>query len=268
MTGLVDLVPVAELLEQLTGNKHRASKLAAAIVDRGAAALPRGAADIHTATREQLQAAGVLTAGGVATAARAAELLIVCELLAHTATPAPPDVPEPRLVLAAPAGMAKVADVERLDALVLDVIRQATTSLYIGGAFWNDEGFDLLNQTLLPALATRQLPTFIYCNVPKPDQRRSLDERLAELVATGPVRVLWYTGPAPTMLHAKFVVGDQLRGYLGTANLTSWGMSGRHIEAGVELTVGQCERLVRFLNDLTDSGMFSTDVSSQPPRRR
>jgi hypothetical protein len=58
------------------------------------------------------------------------------------------------------------------------------------------------------------------------------------------------------MLHAKFVIGNRTRGYLGTANLTSWGLQGGHVEAGVELTPGQCERFVVFLEQLRASGMF------------
>jgi hypothetical protein len=57
------------------------------------------------------------------------------------------------------------------------------------------------------------------------------------------------------MLHAKFVIRDRRHGYLGTANLTSWGMQG-HIEAGVELTVGQSERFVQFLAQLDAANLF------------
>lgn len=63
------------------------------------------------------------------------------------------------------------------------------------------------------------------------------------------------------MLHAKFVVRDRKHGYLGTANLTSWGMRG-HIEAGVELTPGQSERFVQFLEQIDAAGMFADDAAS------
>ncbi|RWA21864.1 hypothetical protein MELE44368_14310 [Mycolicibacterium elephantis DSM 44368] len=59
------------------------------------------------------------------------------------------------------------------------------------------------------------------------------------------------------MLHAKFVIADRRLGYLGTANLTSWGFQG-HIEAGVQLTAGQAERFVIFLEHLEAAGVFVT----------
>ena len=67
--------------------------------------------------------------------------------------------------------------------------------------------------------------------------------------------VKFFAGREPTMLHAKFVVRDNVQGYLGTANLTSWGML-RHIEAGVELSPGQCRRLLAFLKELEGANLF------------
>ncbi|WP_371865662.1 phospholipase D-like domain-containing protein [Nocardia ninae] len=68
----------------------------------------------------------------------------------------------------------------------------------------------------------------------------------------------WFRGRRPTMLHAKFVIADRQFGYLGTANLTSWGLQG-HIEAGIELSSAQAERFVIFLEELEAAGLF-TDV--------
>jgi phosphatidylserine/phosphatidylglycerophosphate/cardiolipin synthase-like enzyme len=65
------------------------------------------------------------------------------------------------------------------------------------------------------------------------------------------------------MLHAKFVIADRRIGYLGTANLTSWGFQ-RHIEAGVELTPGQAERFVMFLEQLEAAGLFTETPPTRP----
>lgn len=257
MTGLVGLVPLAQLLAEISGSRSGAAHLALDILEAGAAALPRGHDDLHHAALTQLAATGVVTDTGVAVPARAAELLVVCHILAASTAPAPAPPPEPRLVLAAPEGTAPIADIERLDALVLDVIRRATTSLHIGGAFWNDDGFELLDEVLRPALAVRSVPTVLYANLPLDAVHRgALKARLGELTALGPVTLRWFTGARPTMLHAKFAIADRRLGYLGTANLTSWGFRG-HIEAGVELTPGQSERFVTFLEHLEEAGLFS-----------
>lgn len=255
MNGLVGLVPLAELLAAMTGSRPGATNLALRILQFGAAGLPAPHDDTHVATRYELVAAGVVTEAGVAVHGRAAELIAVCELLAAStvASPAPP--PDPRLVLSAPPGTVPVLDNERLDGLVLDVIRQATTRLDIGGAFWNEGGFEILDEVLLPAVRIRHIPTTIYVNSPDAEHRAALGDRLEGLRTTGPLTIRWFQGPRPTMLHAKFVIRDRRHGYLGSANLTSWGMQG-HIEAGVELTVGQSERFVQFLKQLDAANLF------------
>src|SRR5439155_24118827 len=103
---------------------------------------------------------------------------------------APP--PEPRLVLSAPAGTVPITDAERLDGLVLDVIRRATDTLHLGGAFWNDDGFQRLEEVLLPALAVRGVAAVIYANTPpEPRYREALEDRLGQLVSTGHVELRW-----------------------------------------------------------------------------
>jgi PLD-like domain len=253
VTGLVGLVPVAELLAEITGSRQGATAAALNMLATGRA--PTGHDDIHMAVQHQLVVTGIASAGGEVDSSRAAELVVVCEVLgASTVTPAVAP-PEPRLVLSAPAGTAAVADRERLDGLILDVIRQATTSLTIGGAFWNEAGFALLDDVLLPAVAARGIPTTVYVNTPGSEYLLGLERRLDELKAAGPVTIRWFVGPRPTMLHAKFVIRDQCQGYLGSANLTSWGMQS-HVEAGVELTAGQSHRFNLFLEELDAAGLF------------
>jgi hypothetical protein len=259
VTGLVGLVPLAELLAEAVGSRQGAVRLAVEILQQGVGALPRGSNNVVYAARGQLVAAGVVTESGVPVPHRAAELMVICEVLAASTLPSSAPPPEPRLVLSAPIGAAPIADVERLDGLVLDVIRQATSGLHIGGAFWNDEGFDRLEEVLLPALEIRRVPAVIYANNPVEERFRApLVASLNRLVATGQVALRWFSGPRPAMLHAKFVIADHRLGYLGTANLTSWGLQG-HIEAGVQLTAGQAERFVLFLQQLEAAGLF-TDV--------
>ncbi|HET9733520.1 MAG TPA: phospholipase D-like domain-containing protein [Acidimicrobiales bacterium] len=262
--GLVGLVPLAELLADVTGSRAGATRLATAVLAGGVAALPRSHDDAEAACRQFFVEAGIVTAAGVAVAGRAAELVAVCEILGAATVPAPAVPPDPRLVLSAPPGTVPIGYAEQLDGLILDVIRLATASLHIGGAFWNDNGFERLEELLRPAIGARRVRATVYANRPVEGHHRDvLDRRLADLHAAGPLEVRWFCGPPPTMLHAKFVVADRRRGYLGTANLTSWGMAG-HVEAGVELTAGQSGRFVAFLDQLEAAGVLSPNRPGPP----
>ena len=257
MTGLTALVPLAELLAELAGSRAGAARLAAGLL--GGASLARGCDDICVAAQAEMVSSGVAGPAGVIDRARAAELVAVCEILAAASRPRPAIPPEPRLVLSAPPGTVSVKDIERLDGLVLDVIRMATSSLHIGGAFWNDGGFRILSEVLGPAVVTRKVTTVMYVNTPELSYGAVLEKQVAELKRLGPVTVRWFRGPETTMLHAKFVIADRRRGYLGTANLTSKGLRG-HVEAGVELTAEQSERFVTFLEHLEAAGLFANET--------
>ncbi|MDP1795130.1 MAG: phospholipase D-like domain-containing protein [Acidimicrobiales bacterium] len=255
MSDQAAVVRTAEMLAAVAGDKQRAVGLAKEVLLSGAAALPHNGGDLVAATKAELVNAGVLVGTDVDVVA-AANLLVVCDIAARlTPDPVPPPQ-DPRLVFAAPAGI-EIADWERLGPFIIDVIRQATTTLHIGGAFWNDAGFDALNAVLVPALQTRKVITNLYVNKPDDKYRDSLNQWIARLAAAGPLTVRWFTGPKPTMLHAKFVIRDRGHGYLGTANLTSWGMDDGHVEAGVELTANQSERFVQFLEQLSASGVLA-----------
>lgn len=254
MSGLAELVPVSELLESLRGSKSGATALAVEVMHHGQKALPPVRDDLTSAVREKLVATGVLREDGHADVGKANDLIRVCDVLAAATTTGAAPADEPILYLSGRSEVVTIQDRERLDGLVLDVIRGATNSLVIGGAFWNREGFDILAEVLGPALSVRAVPTTIYANLPAQDHDSFL-QRVTELATEGPMTVKFFAGPEPTMLHAKFVIRDGTQGYLGTANFTSWGMH-RHIEAGVELSPGQCRRLLSFLKELEDAHLF------------
>lgn len=256
MTGLAVLVPTAELLEELAGGRAEATQLAIEILKSGEPAIGRSFDDVRIALRTELRRTGVTDQAGVPHPGRAAELVAVCEVLRASSPPVARSDEDPKLVLSAPPGTVTLADDERLEGLVLDSVRMAVSSLVIGGAFWNDAGFAILDSVLAPALQVRRVPTTLYVNQPGEEFASAFRERLTELSALGPLTVRWFVGPRPTMLHAKFVIRDRMHGYLGTANLTSWGMGG-HVEAGVELTEGQCRRFLAFLSQLELAGLFS-----------
>jgi hypothetical protein len=256
MNGIADLVPLAELLALVAGGRFAATEAAARIMEQGEGTFLLARDDLHIAARHELVRTGVIDATGRPNLDRASELVSVCQVLAKIATPVASPLHEPRMVLSAPPGTIHLSDFERLDGLVLDVIRRATSSLVIGGPYWNDAGFERLNDVLIPAVSLRNVDVSLFLNPLEGGYQETLENRVAELQRAGPIRVRWFVGPRPTMLHAKFVIRDGEHGYLGTANLTSWGMAG-HIEAGVELMPGQCRRFVGFLAQLEGTNLFA-----------
>ena len=256
LSGIITLVPLADLLAELGGSRSEALSIATELVRQGPSAIVKSANDLTMAIHSELQIQGILLPDENVDYVRASELLTLCGILAATTVATPKTGSEPRLVFSAPSDLVIISPEERLEGLVLDVIRRATFRLIIGGAFWNDAGFELLNDVLVPAVHVRQIPTIIYANLPSPPYDALLIDRLDILARERPVEVRWYCGPQPTMLHAKFVIRDGSHGYLGTANLTSWGMQ-RHIEAGVELGMNQCARFCAFLEQLEKANLFS-----------
>ena len=203
--GLAGLVPLAELLAILAGDRGKALETASLILTEGRAALPPSHDDLLLAVDSELHETGVLK-GDRVDAARAAELVAVCEILASVSPLASASPPDPRLVLSAPGSAIDLEDRERLESFVLDVIRQSRSSLVIGGAFWNDVGFEIIEEVLRPAIEVRGVMTTVYANLPEGPRASALCRRLEQFEALGRVTVKWFAGRAPTMLHAKFVL--------------------------------------------------------------
>ena len=81
-------------------------------------------------------------------------------------------------------------------------------------------------------------------------------DMLAEACSHGQVRALWWAGGMPSLMHAKFVVGDGSHGYFGTANLTSLGL-GEHLEMGIALAPTQALSLLMLLESLEQADLFT-----------
>lgn len=254
--GLVALVRVAEQLALSEGTFVAAAALAARLIAGGTKALPAARDDVSLAARNSLQESGCIDETGV-NLPRIAELISVCEILAAATPLPPPAIKTPSVVLSAPEGAARVEDRESLSNLVMSTIRSSTQTLHLAGAFWNPAGFGLLNTWLLPAMSDRKVSVTYYLNEPdNATLKRQMDEQLSLCERAGDTNIFWYTGEEPTLQHVKFAIADRERGYLGTANLTSWGLDRGHIEAGVELFPAQAARLIEFFEELTNTGWF------------
>lgn len=228
----------------MTGSKEEAVRLAVRILSEGAGALGVPRDDRERIVAERARRIGVINPDGTSNIATAAELVRICDLLSRV-SPAPAlPVNEPDLVFTAPPGV-PIEPVVRLDLLVADVIRMSTISLHIGGPFWNEGGLAILDPVVIPALE-RGVTLDLWLHTSGDDYISVPRDWIARLRDHGQVTEHWYQSVGVSLMHAKFVIADVHRGYLGTANLTSLGMSA-HVEIGTELTARQCQQLVSFL---------------------
>lgn len=256
-----ELVPLALMLQRLAGGPERALAWTDTIASKGRSALPllglRGDAELVIADRART--AGVFTADGTADRVRLAQLVIVLDTLA--AIPRDPEsAPEAEsLVFTVPRTAERfITPRQRLDLLVNDVIARADSSLHIGGPFWNEDGWDMLRPVVLPALKHRGVTATFYLHPHESGRLDVVHGMLAEARSHGGVRALWWAGGVPSLMHAKFIVGDRRHGYFGTANLTSLGLS-KHLEMGVALAPAQAVSLLSLLQSLEDAGLFTVE---------
>ena len=248
-----DLVALAEALAVVAGGKRQAVDLSVKVLVEGRSAFAGPRDDRERHVIERARRAGVLNADGTPNVGAAAELVRVCDLFSRIAPPPAPRPAEVDLVFTAPPGV-PVEPVVRLDLLVADVIRMATTTLHIGGPFWNQAGFALLDPVVQPALE-REVELDLWLHTSTEEHLDVPRDWIRRLQRLGTVREHWYQSDGVSLMHAKFVVADEKRGYLGTANLTSLGMTA-HVEIGTELTRRQSRQLLGFLELLDANDRF------------
>ena len=257
-----ELVPLALMLQRLAGGPERALAWTDTIASKGSHALPllglRGDAELVVADRAQT--VGVLAADGTVDRVRLAQLVIVLDILAAVPhDPAAEPDAEPLVFTVPRAAERLVTPRQRLDLLVNDVIARAESSLHIGGPFWNEGGWDMLRPVILPALKYRGVTATFYLHPHESGHLEVVHDMLAEAHSHGDIRALWWAGGVPSLMHAKFIVGDRSHGYFGTANLTSLGL-GEHLEMGVALAPAQAVSLLTLLESLEQAGLFTADL--------
>lgn len=205
------------------------------------------------------QEAGLLHSDGSGDRVRAAELVIVLDVLGAAPGAAAAPAADRELVFTVPRSVEHLVQPrQRLDLLVNDVIARADRTLHIGGPFWNADGWDLLKPVVLPALHVRGVQVTFYLHTKESGHREVIDRMLLEARGHGRVNTRWWSAGVPSLMHAKFVVADDVTGYFGTANLTSLGLS-EHLEMGVALAPSQAASLLDLLTQLEQVGLFGPD---------
>jgi len=268
-------IPLARLMAEMQGGWPQAAELALRFQAAGAAAVGNVSSDLRLLLLDRARSVGVINSAEEGNPIAIAELLLVIDILAAAGLPARPE-PEPvlpHLVFTLPAPMMGLVDAHlRLDLIVREAVTSACIELTVGGPFWDEAGVDLLLPMMSAAIGARGVAVTIYAHRHEtPGRARDYDapvrrmvsllQREAERSRNGSARLLWFSGPSCTMMHAKFIVTDRRGGYLGTANLTSRGLR-EHLEVGVPLAPSQAAQLVSLLDSMESRGWFvagSTD---------
>lgn len=257
-----DLVDLAVMLQQMAGDAREAMAWAEALGAQGRACLPslgvRG--DPALALTAKAQETGLVRSDGTGDQVRAAELIILLDLLDAPPRPAPAPAPDRELVVTVPRSVeCLVKPRQRLDLLANDVIARADRTLHIGGPFWNPGGWEMLTSMVLPALHIRGGHVTFYLHRSESGHLGVIEEMLREAREHGPVSARWWSAGVPSLMHAKFIVADGVSGYFGTANLTSLGLS-EHLEMGVALAPAQAASLLDLLQQLEQAGLFDSET--------
>lgn len=261
-----DLVSFAVILADFMGSRKGALDLAVRLSHEGTGALGPTRGDVRLFLEERGRELGVVDARGRPSAMRAAELIVVCSILAEDGNRKPPPVPSPGLIFTVPEEAAELVPPDRRIALAVeDAIRMARYSVRLGGPFWDDPGFERLIDVLHPAVYDRGVQCSFYVHAwPEEPRRTAIADRIRRLGPTDIVPIYWYRGPASSLMHAKFVVADSMRGLFGSANLTSYGFE-HHVEVGVLLDPEQARQLDHLLDGLERLGLFHVDGPATAP---
>jgi phosphatidylserine/phosphatidylglycerophosphate/cardiolipin synthase-like enzyme len=138
--------------------------------------------------------------------------------------------------------------------VLLDLIDRATKEIRLAVPFVDPDAVAFLADSLLGA-ARRSVDVTVITSLGQSVHFAELGRRWSvDHEACGRLRVAEVQTHLSSLgSHAKVVVIDSQRGYVGSANLTAAGL-GRHVEIGVELAGPQVAELARVLAALERAG--------------
>ncbi len=253
-----DLVPFVVMLTEVAGGINGARLWIETIQESGLEAFGKlgVSSDVRLVAERQARDLGLVDANGSPNTVRLAQLVLVADIVSALPPPHTRMAPSEPLVFTVPPEAADLIQPrQRLDLLVADIIRDSTATLHVGGPFWNEEGFALLRPVLEPALVVRRVHCEFFVHESGTRHDAALHTFLDDLGNPDLVSTWWYRHPHGSLMHAKFCIADGARGYFGSANLTSLGLT-QHVEVGIKLSPTQCSDMLRLLDALEEAGLF------------
>lgn len=149
-------------------------------------------------------------------------------------------------------------EIDDISNLLIDLVSSATESIIIMSPFTNKVG---LSSILAPLKVCKKLPSVsIYLTAPSQDQSMII-KQINDLVPTilaNKLNIYFCTSESMEedhLPHAKLLIVDSKRGYLGSANFTKQGLTSR-FEVAIELNEQQSRCVIKLLLKLEEKGLF------------
>lgn len=172
-----------------------------------------------------------------------------------------PKVHEPQLFASPPELIprALAADIDDIRSLLVKLVNEARNSLIILSPYTTPAALRDILQPLYVNGQGANISVDIYIANSLNDAKRQA-KALRTLLLDKPIenlRFYYKTGDLheDSILHAKLLIADKCRGYLGSANFTNQGLS-KHFELGVELKSRQSGLVVDMLDQLVLKNIF------------
>lgn len=152
-----------------------------------------------------------------------------------------------------------------LDQLIRETIISAKSRLLVVAPYVSAAGMNLLRESLAVAVANGAWIRVLTGDL---DANGALNRKALETLFRGDggarlrerVRVLVCSDRLPVLFHAKLVIADAERGYIGSANVSASAM-GENFEIGCALGAKQAESMDKLVDFLEAKG-FVVDQSS------
>lgn len=150
-------------------------------------------------------------------------------------------------------------EIDDISNLLTSLVSSATKTVSIVSPFTNKAG---LNSILAPLKSCKNIPlNSVYLTATTQDQEM-IYKQISKLIPTqmlSGLRVYFCTSEqvdGDYLPHAKLLIIDSMKGYLGSANFTKQGLNSR-FEVGVELDEQQSKTVNKLLKMLVEKGVFT-----------
>lgn len=147
-----------------------------------------------------------------------------------------------------------------LDHFVRDLASSATSRLVIVAPYLSPAGMNGLRDAMVVSAQRGAWIRLITDDLEDPEgwnrrALRTLFEGEGGMIVRKRIRILTKTQALPVLFHAKIVVVDQSRGYLGSANLSLSAME-KNFEVGLALAPNQAEALDGLVSFFESQGLL------------